>query len=234
MLTTTIFAGYTDESRTPRAWKSVLLVTSHPDDESMFFGPTIQAAKRMGAQVHILCLSAGNADGLGEVRAKELDAAGVYLGVVSVNLVDDAALRDGFEEKWPVEAVAAQVDAAARRVGAETVVTFDAGGISGHPNHTATYRGVLYWMLSEDYRETLRGVRQVWSLVTTNTARKFVGVYDAFASFFLDPDAMLAASNPLVLMRAMAMHASQFVWYRRLFVVFSRYSYTNTLKCLKG
>jgi N-acetylglucosaminylphosphatidylinositol deacetylase len=45
---------------------------------------------------------------------------------------------------------------------------------------------------------------------------------------------MLAASNPLVLMRAMAMHASQFVWYRRLFVVFSRYSYTNTLKCLKG
>ena len=63
--------------RTPRAWKSVLLVTSHPDDESMFFGPTIQAAKRMGAQVHILCLSTGNADGLGEVRAKELDAAGV-------------------------------------------------------------------------------------------------------------------------------------------------------------
>ena len=184
--------------------------------------------------MHILCLSAGNADGLGEVRAKELDAAGNYLGVASVNLVDDAALRDGFEEKWPVEAVAAQVDAAARRVGAETVVTFDAGGISGHPNHTATYRGVLYWMLSEDYRETLRGVRQVWSLVTTNTARKFVGVYDAFASFFLDPDAMLAASNPLVLMRAMAMHASQFVWYRRLFVVFSRYSYTNTLKCLKG
>ena len=77
-------------------------------------------------------------------------------------------------------------------------------------------------------------MRQVWSLVTTNTVRKFVGAYDAFASFFLDPDAMLAASNPLVLMRAMAMHASQFVWYRRLFVVFSRYSYTNTLKCLKG
>ena len=45
---------------------------------------------------------------------------------------------------------------------------------------------------------------------------------------------MLAASNPLALMRAMTMHASQFVWYRRLFVVFSRYWYTNTLKCLKG
>ena len=234
MLTTTSFAGGTGKSRTPRSWKSVLLVTSHPDDESMFFGPTIQAAKRMGAQVHILCLSTGDADGLGEVRAKELDSAGAYFGVTSVELVDDSALRDGFDEKWPVEAVAARVDAAASKVGAETVVTFDAGGVSGHPNHTATYRGVLYWMLSEDYRETLRGVRQVWSLVTTNTVRKFAGVCDAFASFFLEPNAMLAASNPLALMRAMTMHASQFVWYRRLFVVFSRYSYTNTLKCLKG
>ena len=70
----------------------MLLVTSHPDDESMFFGPTIQAAKRMGAQVHILCLSTGDADGLGEVRAKELDSAGAYLGVTSVELVDDSAL----------------------------------------------------------------------------------------------------------------------------------------------
>ena len=109
-MTTTSFAGGTGKSRTPRSWKSVLLVTSHPDDESMFFGPTIQAAKRMGAQVHILCLSTGDADGLGEVRAKELDSAGAHLGVTSVDLVDDSALRDGFDEKWPVEAVAARVD----------------------------------------------------------------------------------------------------------------------------
>jgi N-acetylglucosaminylphosphatidylinositol deacetylase len=26
------------------------------------------------------------------------------------------------------------------------------------------------------------------------------------------------------------MHKSQWVWYRKLFVVFSRYTYTNTLK----
>ena len=29
---------------------------------------------------------------------------------------------------------------------------------------------------------------------------------------------------------AMARHASQFVWYRRLFVVFSSYTYCNTLR----
>ena len=53
-------------------WRRVLLVISHPDDESMFFGPTIQALRRAGARTHILCLSNGDADGLGAVREKEL------------------------------------------------------------------------------------------------------------------------------------------------------------------
>ena len=48
--------------------------------------------------------------------------------------------------------------------------------------------------------------------------------WDAFASFFLEPNAMLAASNPLALMRAMTMHASQFCvvpeTVRRVFEVF--------------
>ena len=141
MLTTTIFAGGTGKSRTPRAWKSVLLVTSHPDDESMFFGPTIQAAKRMGAQVHICACPRATQTVSAKSRAKELDAAGVYLGVASVNLVDDAALRDGFEEKWPVEAVAAQVDAAARRVGSGD--SCDVRRVDlGPSNHTRRRTGV--------------------------------------------------------------------------------------------
>ena len=78
-----------------------------------------------------------------------------------------------------MEAVAAQVDAAARKVGAETVVTFDAGGISGPSNH-GDVPGCTVLDAERRLQETLRGVRQVWSLVTTNTVRKFVGAYDAF------------------------------------------------------
>jgi hypothetical protein len=33
--------------------------------------------------------------------------------------------------------------------------------------------------------------------------------------------------NPSLVWNAMKAHHSQFVWYRRLFVVFSRYSYAN-------
>jgi N-acetylglucosaminylphosphatidylinositol deacetylase len=38
---------------------SVLLVTAHPDDESMFFAPTLAHVLQRGAEVHILCLSTG-------------------------------------------------------------------------------------------------------------------------------------------------------------------------------
>ena len=38
--------------------ESVLLLTAHPDDECMFFSPTIiQLSKR--AKIHVLCLSTG-------------------------------------------------------------------------------------------------------------------------------------------------------------------------------
>eukprot|EP01043_Picozoa_sp_COSAG02_P095334 COSAG02_NODE_31709_length_528_cov_10.728868_1_plen_48_part_10 len=46
-------------------------MTAHPDDESMFFGPAL-LCRHGGQQVKLLCLSTGNADGLGETRKQEL------------------------------------------------------------------------------------------------------------------------------------------------------------------
>lgn len=40
--------------------RRVLIVTAHPDDESMFFGPTILSlAKRSNCTIYLLCLSNG-------------------------------------------------------------------------------------------------------------------------------------------------------------------------------
>jgi N-acetylglucosaminylphosphatidylinositol deacetylase len=38
--------------------QTVLILTAHPDDECMFFSPTIQALTSV-ANVHVLCLSQG-------------------------------------------------------------------------------------------------------------------------------------------------------------------------------
>lgn len=40
--------------------KRALIVTAHPDDESMFFGPTIVSLTKQNCQVYILCLSNGS------------------------------------------------------------------------------------------------------------------------------------------------------------------------------
>lgn len=46
-------------SRFPNA-RRVLLVTAHPDDESMFFGPTILSlSRRKDCKIYLLCLSNG-------------------------------------------------------------------------------------------------------------------------------------------------------------------------------
>jgi len=73
--------------------KNVLLVTAHPDDEAMFFAPTILSlASRREISLFHVCLSNGNADGLGETRKAELGYSLDILGISRQNrwLVDHA------------------------------------------------------------------------------------------------------------------------------------------------
>lgn len=44
------------------ARERALLVTAHPDDECMFFGPTLQWLQRNGVEIGVLCLSTGARD----------------------------------------------------------------------------------------------------------------------------------------------------------------------------
>jgi len=121
----------------------VLLVTAHPDDECMFFLPTIRAYLKQGAEVHILCLSigmfdvtlrvytlpclvheriapvpAGDADGLGPVRRQELFHACSLLAVPRdrVIAVDDPNLPDGMRVSWPVSAVSSHIKTVVKRL----------------------------------------------------------------------------------------------------------------------
>lgn len=52
----------------------VLLLTAHPDDECLFFAPTVLALQEDPShpEIYSLTMSVGNADGLGETRKEEL------------------------------------------------------------------------------------------------------------------------------------------------------------------
>ena len=89
------------------------IVIAHPDDESMFFLPTIWTlliGSGMKIRIHLLCLSTGDFDGLGEIRKRELEKAAEINHLVSLKIVDDSKIRDGMKEYWDPRIIAKYVE----------------------------------------------------------------------------------------------------------------------------
>lgn len=89
-----LYTAYMAQSFPTLSGKRILLLIAHPDDEAMFFAPTVLALTNpdLGNHLKILCLSSGNAEGLGEVRKKELLESASMLGLLDKNdvlIVDD-------------------------------------------------------------------------------------------------------------------------------------------------
>lgn len=132
--------------------RSVLFVFAHPDDEAMFFTPTLYGLQKVkdsranGSNVsyHFLCLTSGNFDGLARVREKELEESAKFYGAASCTVVDDEKCLDGPKAAWNLEFVAHEIIAKKiEEIGTvKTIITFDEMGVSGHKNHGDTFRAV--------------------------------------------------------------------------------------------
>ena len=67
--------------------KRVLLVTCHPDDECMFFGPTVLSlTKNPSVSLFLLCMSNGDYRREGQTRKRELYRACELLGIEEQNI----------------------------------------------------------------------------------------------------------------------------------------------------
>ena len=70
-----------------RTARRVLLVTCHPDDETMFFGPTILSmTKNPSVSLFLLCMSNGDYRREGHIRKHELYRACQVLGIEEPNI----------------------------------------------------------------------------------------------------------------------------------------------------
>lgn len=222
---------------------SVLLIIAHPDDECMFFAPTIRMFFRMGVQVHVLCLSTGNHDGLGVVRERELVRSCRVLGVASCVALDE--LQDGPENVWDADKVESALEKYFETCTEEitTLMTFDRFGVSGHPNHCDAGRGVVQFASN-----TTRGDFAILQLETVPMLSKYIGLLGIIYEFVLcrllssledhqekSNDAirtvalMPAGEYYGIGVGAMRQHASQTVWFRYLYLLLSRYMHVNTL-----
>ena len=191
---------------------ALLLVISHPDDEAMFFSPLVFAMEK---NLRILSLSNGGFEGLGSVRAAEMQRAARHYGC-EAKVLDDWRLRDGPEEHWEPRVVAEVVghylDSLPEKP--EALAAFDDRGASMHPNHRATSQG----------------------LRLLHTQRPLL-LFELRTQPFLGPLALLLPRGTAVFVvyntqpwktwAALSTHASQFLWYRKLFIWLSAYTYAN-------
>lgn len=208
--------------------RRALLLIAHPDDETMFFAPTLHGLKTAGSTIYTLCVSTGNSNGQGPRRKHELASALTVHGISVDNLVvlNYDRFQDGFV-RWPKEELARVVLKQIRTLDVDTVVTFDSSGVSSHPNHIACFQALQYL-----YSKGLipAGV-QIFILESVPLWRKYAIPLDALVSSY--HSTFLYVSSPLVYLRtwrAMFAHLSQLLWFRCLYMVFSRYVLINTLK----
>ncbi|KAK7827430.1 hypothetical protein U0070_026636 [Myodes glareolus] len=146
--------------------------------------------------------------------------------------------------QWDTESVANTLLQHIQVNGINLVVTFDAEGVSGHSNHVALYKAVRYASLGDGSGKgspmalhsegKLPTGCSVLTLQSVSMLRKYLYLLDLPWSLLSSQDAlfMLTSKEVAQAKKAMSCHQSQLVWFRRLYVHFSRYMRINSLQFL--
>ncbi|KAL3234461.1 N-acetylglucosaminyl-phosphatidylinositol de-N-acetylase [Nakaseomyces bracarensis] len=233
------------------------LVIAHPDDEVMFFAPTLIQLLDHVENFNVICFSNGDADGLGELRAQELKKSINYLAVNRENLqnIDVTILDhpDGPKEVWT-----GLVDDLKKHLKLDNgkndfILTFDQNGISNHKNHIVCNDAVVEFKRTEAPKRVL--YLELESLSMLNIVVKYIGIvpkliqilYESIRSWNFKPISYLPSKcySPrdeiitfvstfdeyALAFAAMAYgHKSQMEWFRYLWWSFSRYVFINDLR----
>ena len=130
----------------------MLLVFAHPDDEAFTCGGLVPKYVDAGWKVHLVCATRGEVgdtgkygeishDNLGEIRASELRASAIILGISSVFFL---GYWDG---KLKKELPGLLEDTLYRKmieVAPDVVITMEPNGISNHPDHIRLTHSTTY------------------------------------------------------------------------------------------
>ncbi|XP_051552573.1 N-acetylglucosaminyl-phosphatidylinositol de-N-acetylase-like isoform X2 [Myxocyprinus asiaticus] len=163
-----------------------LLVTAHPDDECMFFAPTVLKLVESKAAVYLLCLSTGNYNNQGPQRKRELLDSCAVLGIPGnhVTIIDDKELPDDPAVHWSTALISSLILKHIQNYNISLVLTFDGRGVSGHANHIAISKALSHLASAGRLPEGC----QIFSLHTINILRKYLSVLELPVSWLLPSD----------------------------------------------
>ncbi len=152
--------------------KSILLIFAHPDDEAFAYAGTAARYSTLGAKVHLITATRGEAGPRGDppvceskeelamIREEELRCSCEVLGIEKLEIL---GYPDGGVASVPEGAVVPRLARLMRELRPTTVITFDEEGITGHPDHIAIGRFATEAFFSagdeEAYPEGLGGLK---------------------------------------------------------------------------
>ncbi|XP_075053035.1 N-acetylglucosaminyl-phosphatidylinositol de-N-acetylase isoform X1 [Mixophyes fleayi] len=214
--------------------RAPLLLIAHPDDECMFFAPSILGLLQEQRPLSVLCCTTGNYYNQGEIRKKELIQSCAVLGVPisNVTLIDHSDLPDHPSTPWDQVLLSSLIINHIQEKNIDLVITFDERGVSGHSNHISLYNAVRSLHSSRKLPEGC----SVLVLESVNIFRKYLSVLDLPISWFCNQDVLLISSRTQYKQakEAMFCHQSQLLWFRHIYLLFSRYMTINSLRFLHG
>ncbi|WUR03092.1 N-acetlyglucosaminylphosphatidylinositol deacetlyase (PIGL) [Vairimorpha necatrix] len=187
--------------------KNYCLLIAHPDDESMFFAPTLLNLK---SKIHILCLSKGDTlfkwDYTRENELKSL-CLDYNWDLTMYNLFDN--------EDWDIQVITNVLTYNCLINPFYILITFDQCGVSGHKNHKSCYEAAKKF--SQEFPiETMY-------LKSQNIFQKY------FCNYLLgEREFILGFKDYFSVMKMMTYHRSQLLWFRYLYLIFSSYTSYNS------
>jgi len=143
--------------------KTLVFLGAHPDDETFGPGATLAHYALAGVQVYVVCATRGeagtvepdfmkNCSTVAEVRNAEMKCAAKALGLADIIYLGyrDSGMSGSPDNKHtealmlaPVEEVAGKIVNVIRKIKPEVIITHDAGGGYGHPDHIAVHKAVV-------------------------------------------------------------------------------------------
>lgn len=217
----------------------IAYIFAHPDDESMFFTPSIRRLLKDKNEIYFLCFTTNFKKFMSspnENRGLELQRAAHVLGVsddfkiLSIMNMDDyesygrvtAVGLPGENEDWFLKKEDMQniLETFLTKYEIDAIITFDPYGVSGHPEHFKVRTAVLEYKKNKEI--------EVFELITYNKIIKFTGLIGSI--LFRDSNIVLYTDSVDHAWNAMVEHVSQWTWFRKFFISHSRYAYINNLR----